>query len=148
MAGMRRELPLGLLLLLLFLGTAFGLECYNGTQLVECEEKEACWSRGSLEYGCGTCSEIDCSVCTTDQCNVPETELSTTWRWLVLFLFFFLALILGLVVLIHFKKNGCKTGRERSTVNDLGRENNRKDRRISVNDRDINQWKDLEEDVS
>ena len=60
----------------------------------------------------------------------------------------FLALILGLVVLIHFKKNGCKTGRERSTVNDLGRENNRKDRRISVNDRDINQWKDLEEDVS
>jgi hypothetical protein len=76
--------------------------------------------------------------------------MSTTWRWLVLFLFFLLALILGVVVIIHFQKNGCKGGgraNPHEAQDVLQRSVRNEKRRISVDDRDINQWRDLEVDV-
>jgi len=81
---------------------------------------------------------------------VVVAELSTTWRWLVLLLFFFLALVLGIVVLVHFRRNGCNWGSSNTTnVTELGADRH-KHRRSSLDndDRDINQWKDLEVDVS
>ena len=75
-------------------------------------------------------------------------DLSSTWRWLVLLLFFILALILGIVVLIHLKKNGCKGDRPAtlSETTDMARGIDRR-RASAVIDRDINQWKDLEVDL-
>lgn len=144
--------------------SALSLKCYNGTGLTECRQY-SCWSNSGpvSQYGCGPCPDIgtqgtvSCTVCTTDKCNMPESvdvvvaELSTTWRWLVLLLFFFLALVLGIVVLVHFRRNGCKWGSSNDTTNvtELGADRH-KNRRSSLDndDRDINQWKDLEVDVS
>ena len=58
-----------------------------------------------------------------------SVHLTVTWRWVVLFLFFLVSVVLGVVVLIHFR-----CGHSLTEVPGDGPDD----------DRDFNKWRDLD----